>query len=412
MRLEKVTGVRVHGQGVVDVLVEDGRIRSVEPTRGGRSDAKDLDEAAVDGAGGLLLPTLVDAHCHPDKTTWGEPWVSRMPAASLEELIENDVRLQLSMTTPVATRTARLMDQYVARGARALRAHVDVAPVHGLGNVAGVAEAAAQLVGVLDVEIVAFPQLGILRTPGTAALLRDAVSAGARLIGGIDPVGLDGDLAGHLDIVFGLAERLGVGLDIHLHDRGREGIEQVEEIIRRTTALGMQGLVTIGHAFCFHDCPPDELPALAEATAAAGITLATAALGEDGMIPVAELRAAGVRVVLGSDGVRDAWSPFGNADMIDRTHLLAWHTGAVTDDDLETCLAIAAEAGADLLGLPRSGLAPGDPADFMLVDAESPAQAVVDRPAPRWVARAGRLVARDGRVLDSARTTTVTTRTS
>lgn len=396
-----LTDVRTTAAGSpAAVVLEDGVIAAVLPPGAPRPAADDV----IDGAGGLLLPTLVDGHCHPDKTTWGEPWLSRQPAAQLIDLIDNDVRVQKQLTRSVAQRSGALLERYVAHGARAIRAHVDVAPVHGLDNVRGVAEAAAALSPALDVEIVAFPQLGILRTPGTAELLRASVDAGATVLGGIDPLGLDGDLDGHLDVVFDLATELDVDLDIHLHDTGETGRRQVEAVLARTRDAGWQDRVTLGHAFYYADLEGPALAELAAATAAAGVTLATCALGgPDLALPVPALRAAGVRVVLGSDGIRDAWSPFGNADMIDRTHILAYQLGAATDDELEACLDVAAHEGAALLGLPRSGLQVGDPADFMVLDAECAPQAVVDRPVPRLVLRAGRVVAADGRLTSAAR---------
>ena len=75
-------------------------------------------------------------------------------------------------------------------------------------------------------QIVAFPQSGILREPGAAELLDAAVREGADLVGGLDPQGIDGDAEAHLDIVFGIAERRGVGVDIHLHDRGALGAHE------------------------------------------------------------------------------------------------------------------------------------------------------------------------------------------
>ncbi len=401
-----LSDVRTTATGrAADVVIEDGTIAAVLAPGAPRPVADEI----VDGGGGLLLPTLVDGHCHPDKTTWGEPWLSRQPAQSLADLIDNDVRVQKQLTRSVAERSGSLLERYVAHGARAVRAHVDVAPVHGLDNVRGVAEAAAAIGPALDVEIVAFPQLGILRTPGTAELLREAVGAGATVLGGIDPLGLDGDLDGHLDIVFGLAAELDVDLDIHLHDTGETGRLQVEAVLRRTVEAGWHGRMTLGHAFYYADLTGSALADLAAATAEAGVTLATCALGgPDLALPVPELRAAGVRVVLGSDGIRDAWSPFGNADMIDRTHLLAYQLGAATDEEIEACLDVAAHAGAELLGLPHSGLHVGAPADVMVLDAECAAQAVVDRPLPRLVLRAGRVVAADGHLTPAATASTTT----
>ncbi|MER6578030.1 amidohydrolase family protein [Nonomuraea sp. NPDC001023] len=365
------TDVRPH-----DVLIEDGRV--VPSARR----AEDCQVVAADGL--LALPAPVDAHVHPDKTTWGQPWLSRTPAGTLRDLIEGDVAARAEMTAPVATRALALMDHAIARGTRAWRAHVDVAPVYGLSNVHGVREAAEARADLLDVQIVAFPQLGLLSRPGTAELMEQSLKEGADILGGLDPVGIDGDLHGHLDLLYGLAERHTVPLDIHLHDGGDEGVAQVLEIARRARSSGVP--TTISHAFCLADRPD-----LAETLAEAKISLTTCALGADPVLPVGPLVEAGVLVGLGSDGVRDPWTPFGDGDMINRAHLLAYRTDARTDEELARCYEIAAHGGAALLGLEQARLRPGDPADFLLVRADSMAQAVVDKPIPQFVVRNGRV---------------------
>ncbi len=359
-----------------DVLVEDGRVVPLERKTEGCE--------VVEAAGLLALPAPVDAHVHPDKTTWGQPWLSRTPAHTLRDLIEGDVAARAGMTAPVTARAGALMDHAIARGTRAWRAHVDVAPVYGLSNVHGVREAAQAREDLLDVQIVAFPQLGLLTMPGTAELMERSLKEGADLLGGLDPVGVDGDLHGHLDLLYGMAERHAVPLDIHLHDRGEQGVAQVLEIARRARASGVP--TTISHAFCLADRED-----LAETLAEAKVALTTCALGADPVLPVGPLLEAGVLVGLGSDGVRDPWTPFGDGDMINRAHLLAYRTDARTDEELATCYEIAAHGGAALLGLEPARLQPGDPATFILVHAESVAQTVVDKPTPQFVVRNGRV---------------------
>ncbi|WP_433238735.1 amidohydrolase family protein [Streptosporangium sp. CA-135522] len=371
------TDVRPH-----DVLVEDGRIVPLEHRAEGCE--------VVEAGGLLVLPAPVDAHIHPDKTTWGQPWLSRTPARTLRELIDGDVAARAEMTAPVAERAGALMDQAIAHGTRGWRAHVDVAPVYELSNVHGVREAAQAREDLLDVQIVAFPQLGLLSMPGTAQLMERSLKEGADILGGLDPVGVDGDLHGHLDLLYGMAERHTVPVDIHLHDGGEQGVAQVLEIARRAKSSGVP--TTISHAFCLADRED-----LAETLAEARVALTTCALGADPVLPVGPLLEAGVLVGLGSDGVRDPWTPFGDGDMISRAHLLAYRTDARTDEELAACYATAAHGGAALLGLERARLQPGDPADFLLVRAESVAQAVVDKPIPQFVVRNGRVLERSYR---------------
>jgi cytosine deaminase len=359
----------------------------------------------VDGLGKTAVPTLVDAHIHPDKTAWGEPWYSRRTAHAIEELVAGDVELHHAQP-PVADRALRLMSHAATLGTRAMRAHVDVAPAYGLAGVEAVATARDALRHAMDVQIVAFPQHGVDRTPGTAGLLEVAAETGLiDVIGGIDPAGFDHTPGGtgrdprQLDIVFGIAKRHGLPIDIHLHDTGETGAATLTDIAQRTRAAGLQGRVTVSHAFAVAELSCHSLESTADLLAEADIALTTAALSATTVLPFRHLSQRGVRVGLGSDGVRDNWSPFGNADMLHRAWLLGWALDARLDADLEACYTLAADGGAAVMGLPRADLQPGSPADFMLLDGECVPQIVVDVPRRDTVVRAGRVVARDGLLL-------------
>lgn len=382
--------VRPMGGAPVDLVVVDGAVADRLPTG---------DAEVVDCGGRIALPTLVDAHIHPDKTSWGEPWYSRRPATGIAELGEQDAEFFQNCPSPVADRAERLMGHAVTRGTRAMRAHADVAPAYGLDGLHGVREAARRLAHALDVRIVAFPQHGVRRAPGTDALLEEALRTGAAdLIGGIDPEGFDDDLDGQLDLVFGLADRYRVGVDIHLHDSGSVGSRTMWAIIERTRALDMGGSVTVSHAFGVTPAAED-FEAVAAGLGEAGIALTTVAPDPSRVLPVARLREHGVRVGVGSDGVRDSWSPFGDADMLHRAHLLARALRARSDDQLSDAFLTAAHDGASLVDLPRADFAPGAPADFLLVEGECLPQVVVDLPRRHAVVRAGRVVAREGGLL-------------
>ncbi|MGW6415171.1 amidohydrolase [Streptomyces sp. NPDC055055] len=384
--------VRVLGAArATDLVVVDGRITDGPAPRGAK---------VVDGGGRIALPSLVDAHIHPDKTTWGGSWVSRRPASAIADYVAQDVELFRSQRRPVAERAYGLMSHAVARGTRAMRAHADVAPAYGLAGVEGLAAARERLRHALDVQIVAFPQHGVIRTPGTAALLERAARAGlVDMIGGIDPIGFDQALDEQLDTVFGIADRHGVGVDIHLHDRGEKGLRALRGIIDRTRALSLAGRVTVSHVFCLPGLTDGELGSLAAGLGDQDIALTTVAPSDSLVLPIARLREHGVRVGLGSDGVRDSWSPFGNADMMHRAHLLGWVTDVRLDDELTDCYGVAAHGGADVMGLAHADFAAGAPADFVLVRGECLPQVVVDMPRRDVVVHGGVVVARDGEFL-------------
>ncbi|MDT9690061.1 amidohydrolase [Streptomyces sp. P9(2023)] len=375
-----------------DLVVVDGRVSGGPAPRGAK---------VVDGGGRIALPSLVDAHIHPDKTTWGGSWVSRRPASGIADYVAQDVELFRSQRRPVAKRAYGLMSHAVARGTRAMRAHADVAPAYGLAGVEGLVEARERLRHALDVQIVAFPQHGVVRTPGTAELLEEAARSGTvDMIGGIDPIGFDHALDEQLDLVFGIADRHGIGVDIHLHDDGEQGIKAMRGIIERTRALSLAGKVTVSHVFCLPGLTDRELSVIAADLGEQDIALTTVAPSASLVLPIARLREHGVRVGLGSDGVRDSWSPFGNADMLHRAHLLGWVTDVRLDEELTNCYRVAAHGGADVMGLAHADLEPGAPADFVLVDGECLPQVVVDMPRRDVVVHGGVVVARDGEFLD------------
>lgn len=378
--------VRHGDNGVADVVIRDGRIASYGTPADGWAGP------VVDGRGRLLLPGLVDGHAHVDKTLWSLPWRRHTAGAGLAALIENE-RAGRRELPPVAERAVALLEAYVANGTSHVRTHVDVDPELKLDSIEGVLEARERMEGRIDVQIVAFPQSGLLVQPGTAGLLERAIEAGADLVGGLDPAGFDRDADGHLDAVFGIADRQGCGVDIHLHDGGGLGRDTVRKIVERTRAFGLAGRVTISHAFCLVDAPLDEVEPLLEQLAEQRISLTTVAPGSRPPLPLLRLQGLGVDVCLGQDGVRDLWSPYGDADMLSRAEKLAWRSGFRRDDEIEAALDTVTHAGARVLGIDGYGLEPGCVADLVLVDAETTAEAVVARPPGRTVVKRGVVVA-------------------
>jgi cytosine deaminase len=279
-------------------------------------------------------------------------------------------------------------------GAGYLRTHVDVDADWKLANLEAVLEIRERYRDAIDIEIVAFPQSGILSSPGTGDLLDTAMSSGADLIGGLDPASIDGDPVKHLDIVFGIADRHGKAVDIHLHEGGQLGLFTLGLIAERAKSLGLERRVTVSHAYCLADASEAEFGRTAAQLADAGISILSSA-PEARMPPVKKLRAAGVRVFLGSDNVRDAWSPFGNGDMLERAAIAARQQVLVEDEELALAFELVTTAAAAAMGKPDYGIAPGRPADFLLIDAGSLAEAVAAHTPGRETYKRGRRVGRE-----------------
>lgn len=374
------------------VLCRDGRIAALGA-------AAHEGAELVDGEGRLLMPAFVEPHVHLDKTLWGEPWQAGISSSRLMDYITNERKVLAACATPIATRAGRLLGQMLAYGTTAVRSHIDVAPDIGLAHVEAMMALRKTWADRIDLQFVAFPQQGLLIRPGTIELLRDAVSMGVETVGGLDPAGIDGDPDGQLRAIFGLAEQTDTGIDIHLHDKGELGAWQVGRICDFVEASGLRGRTMISHAYCLGMVSDAALERLGRRLADLDISLMTSAPADVPVPPVAALTAMGVNVCCGSDGIRDAWSPLGNGDMLERAFLTAFRFEWATDGQFALALACAAGNAARAIGLKNYGLAAGGRADFLMVDALNPGGALARRPRERRVVRAGRLVADDGRLI-------------
>jgi cytosine deaminase len=367
-----------------DVEITEGRIAALHPPTPGEP-------------GVMLLPPLVDGHIHLDKTLLGLPWVPNQAAGNtVSDRIEAERRVRAARTLPETETGANLVKQVIASGTLHMRSHVDIDNQLGLGNLHAVLAIRERFRDLVTIQIVAFPQSGLLRSPGTAALLDEAVAQGAELLGGLDPVGIDGDLAGHLDPIFAIAGKHGASIDLHLHDGGESGIAQMLAIAERTRASGLAGKVAISHAFALGSVPTDLAARTADTLAEAGIAIMSHGPGAATMPPLPLLRAHGVEVFGGSDNIRDAWSPFGNGDMLERAMLIGYRGNFRHDHELRLAYEMVTDAAARVLGLTDYGISIGGPADLVAVEAETLAEAVATRPRRKWVMKAGRVVARDG----------------
>lgn len=383
-----VTGGVVWGQATpADVLVREGVIAAVGP------DLDAPDAAVIDVAGHVVLPGLVEAHCHLDKTLYGGPWVRHSASDALADRIANERRRRSELGIPDVDRITGLLERMIAGGTSHVRTHVDVDPAFGLAGVEAVRAAVGRVTGRITVEQVAFPQYGLLTNPGTAELLDAALAAGVEAVGGLDPAGIDGDPVRHVDLLIDLAVRHDAAIDIHLHDGGSLGIWQLELIAERTTAAALGGRVTVSHAYALGQADAATQARVADRLAAAGVTILTAAVYDFPVPPVKLLRAAGVNIACGHDGIRDLWGPYGSGDMLERAMHLAYRSTFRRDEDIEIALEAATYGGARALGVEPYGLVVGAPADLVVVPASTPAEAVVAHPPRRLVLKAGRPVA-------------------
>ncbi|WP_316177405.1 MULTISPECIES: amidohydrolase family protein [unclassified Bradyrhizobium] len=378
------------------ITVDGGRIsRLLAETE--RPEAREV----IDLGGALVVPGFVEGHIHLDTSFYGDAWKPHKPCTNGFDVHER-VTFQaqnMAAAAPMDVRARNQLDLCIGHGTTRMRSHVMVDSSVGLTSLETILRVREEYRELIEIQLVAFPQSGILKSAGTPELLDEAIRLGANLVGGLDPASFDRDVEKHLDVVFGTAHKHGVDVDIHLHDPGMLGLFELEQIAARTRALGMQGHVAVSHAYALGDLPADALKKIADVLAASGVAIMTNAPGARPFPPVALLRAAGVTVFSGNDNIRDSWWPYGDGDLLNRAMMVGYRSGFYVDDELRMAFDLVTEAGAKALRLADYGLRVGARADFVTLDAEHVPEAVVAVPKGRSVYKDGRLIARDGHVI-------------
>ncbi|MBR0861251.1 cytosine deaminase [Bradyrhizobium diazoefficiens] len=378
------------------VAVKDGRIAAITSV-----DQPPAGAETIDLKDALVVPGFVEGHIHLDTSFYGDAWRPHKPCTdgfNVHERVAFQAQ-NMAEAAPMDVRARNQLDLCIGHGTTQMRSHVMVDGSVGLKSLETILGVRAEYKGLIEIQLVAFPQSGILSSPGTAQLLDEAIELGANLVGGLDPASFDRDVEKHLDVVFGVANKKGVDIDIHLHDVGTLGAFEIEQIAARTRALGMEGRVAVSHAYGLGDIPADYLKKVADILARSGVAIMTNAPGARPFPQILALRNAGVTVFSGNDNIRDSWWPYGDGDMLRRATTLGYRSGFNIDEKLRAAFDVVTASGAKALRLEGYGLRIGAKADFVALNAEHVPEAVVAVPQGRSVYKDGRLVAANGRIV-------------
>lgn len=389
---------------LVDIGIDDGLI--VETSERVLSAAA----TTIDCAGRVVIPGMIESHLHVDKALLDREQPNR--DGTLAGAIEVTGALKRGFTAEsVRQRARQVIEQSIINGTTLIRAHPDVDPVVGLLGVDVLLELREEYRGLVDLQIVAFPQEGILKAPGTLELLAEALRRGADVIGGCtyNEAHL-ADCHRHIDVVFGLAEDFGVPADMHADfadDTSDPRFALAEHIAAETARRNMSGRVTLGHMTSLAGRDAVERAAVLADLAAAGVAVVPLPATDmhlggradthnvrRGVVPVADLWAAGVRCAYSSNNIRNAFTPYGNADMLEVGLLLAQIGQISGAQGLARVLDMATYSAAAVVGVgERYGLAPGCRADLVVLSTDRVADVLLDRPDRCFVIKGGRVVA-------------------
>ena len=385
----------------VDIGIEDGRIVAVEP----RLPMTARDE--LDAAGSLVTPPFVDPHFHMDATlSYGLPRVNASGTLLEGIALWGELKPQLTQEALIE-RALQYCDWAVARGLLAIRSHVDVCDDRLLA-VEALLEVKRRVAPYLDLQLVAFPQDGLLRRAGAFDNLKRAVALGVDVVGGIphfERTMADG--AESVRLLCEYAAEQGLRVDMHCDESDDPLSRHIETLAGQTHRLGLHGRVAGSHLTSMHSMDnyyaSKLLPLMREAGVAAianpliNITLqgrADTYPKRRGMTRVPEMLAAGINVAFGHDCVMDPWYSLGSADMLEVAHM-GLHVAQMTGvDGMRACFDAVTTSAAEILGLEGYGIAPGCHADCVLLDARDPIEAIRLRATRLAVIRRGKVVAR------------------
>jgi cytosine/creatinine deaminase len=388
---------------VVDLGCRDGRIAEIG-TLAGRPTARE-----IGCEGRVVTPGLVDAHIHLDKALLSDRAPSR--EGSLAEALRVTAEAKRGFTREdILARARRVLDMAVRQGTTAMRSHAEVDPIVGLMGFEALSTLKREYAAAIDLQLCAFAQEGILKSPGTEALLREALRAGADLVGGVPYV--DPDPHRHVDIVFDLAAEFDVDVDFHADFFDEPQHLHARYIAEETVRRGWQGRVALGHMSEMAALPPDEQEALARTLAAAGVAVIVLPATDlylmgrkdvrsprRGLAPVKRLLAAGVTVAAATNNVQNAFTPFGTAGLPLMGYLVGVGAHMGAEQEIGQVLEMLTAHPARILGRPDHGLAPGRRADLVIWDTERSLDIVAALSPCRLVTKGGRVTVEHTRVV-------------
>lgn len=389
---------------LVDIGISGGKIVeiSISELKPGNS--------AVQAHGQLAVPPFFEPHFHLDNPLlWPSDQKSDLfnLSGTLFEAIDIYARVKKDRhIDDLIDKASQAVRQALAHGVLWFRSHVDIEPDSGLKLLHGLREVKRKYSGIVDIDIIAFPQLGMVRSPETVKLMYQAMENGADLVGGIPHIEKDiDDGARQIEIIFEIAKKYDAAIDMHVDETDDPYWRSLELLAEKTIAENYQGRVSASHCCSMAAWDDATFQRVIPKVIAAQITIVTNPLtnlvGQGhhdkppvrrGVPPLDRLINAGVNVACGHDDMKNMFYPFGSMNPLEAAHFAA-HTGYLTTPDLiRKAFEMPGYSAAKSFGIQNYGLKVGNPAHLLLLPVQSELDALRLHPAPTLVMRTGKIL--------------------
>lgn len=382
-----------------DLAIDGGRFIETDKNQRARK--------TIDAHGAMAIPSFVEPHIHLDKALINRD-VRQNRTGTLSEAIEIIWERKRNYTVQdIVSRASEVIDLAIQNGTTRLRTHADVDTIGGLRPLQGLISARERYKGLIDIQIVAFPQEGILKNPGTEELLEQALTLGADAIGGM-PFNENSPMDSwrHIEIAFALARKFNVAVDMHVDETDDPGARTLEMLADQTVANGWQGRVSAGHTCALAAYPQHYAGTVIQKVKEANITMITLPVTNlvlqgrldpeprrRGITRVKELLRAGVNVTFGQDCVRDTFYPFGRADLLEVAGITAHAAQMTQPHEIETVFDMCTRNAARACNFADYDFGPDTAADVVVLDARTPTEAIVMHADCLLVIKGGHLLA-------------------
>jgi cytosine deaminase len=393
-----VTEARLRDGRVVDVHCAGGAVTALVPT--GTLPVPPGAEL-VQAAGGLVTEPFVDAHLHLDKVrTLPLIGDAALQAYTADGMADSARGIDLARAVKQHYRIETLLPRIrqaladgLRNGVQHVQAFADVDTAAGLTGVQAVLAAREEFRGRVDVSVVAFPQDGVLRDPGAAELVEEAMAAGADVVGGIPWIEAGtAEQEAHVEWACALAARLGRRVAMLTDDAPDPAYDTTRMLAEAMRRHGLEGRGVACHARAVGHYDDDRQNALLDLAREVGLGLVSDPHTGSVVLPVERALERGVAVALGQDDIEDAYYPFGRHNLLEVAFLAAHLLDMRSAPQLEVLVDLVTTSAARVLGLPGYGLREGGPADLLVHDAARTVDLLARHEPPRVVIRAGQIV--------------------